>query len=180
MSNSTNSFIHLRILVLALGESQHAGWWDSQFLSSIGLSFLERVYPRSKFAAAVRSATRAARGIHDANVGKGTVFHLFRLTRQQERAMDELLTAQSRELEALFQPILANEAELTGMLGAMTGHKTAPGAVGPVQIGAEDRFPQLAANYLQAFRDGTQVFPYFDELSGAMHFRSASHLKGAF
>ena len=81
MAIDITSILQLRILVLSLGEAHHAGWWKSQFLSPTGISFLERIYPRSKFAAAVRSATRAALTIHDTNIGKGEVFHLFRISR---------------------------------------------------------------------------------------------------
>jgi len=56
MKDTISTFLELRILVLTLGETGHAGWWKSKFMSPIGLSFLERLYPRSTFAAAVRSA----------------------------------------------------------------------------------------------------------------------------
>ena len=58
-----HSLLRLRILVLALGETPECGWWKSKFLSTTGLSFLGRLYPRSDFAAAVRSAARAAKPI---------------------------------------------------------------------------------------------------------------------
>jgi ATP-dependent Lon protease len=69
----------LRIVVLALGEQPPNPWWRSQFLTAIGLNYLTYTFPRSAFAAAVRSATLAARHVHDSAIGKGAVAHLFRL-----------------------------------------------------------------------------------------------------
>ena len=80
--------VRLRILVLALGEAHMSGWWKTQFLSTTGLSYLNRLYPRSSFAAAVRSASRAAKAVHDSSIGVGNVFHLFRLPQQHERRVE--------------------------------------------------------------------------------------------
>jgi len=162
---TSNYLLQLRILVLTLGETHHAGWWKSQFLSPTGISFLERIYPRSKFAAAVRSATRAALTIHDANIGKGEVFHLFRFPRSYEREIDKLLRERSGEFEAEFLPILDNEMELMGKIQILAGSVEIEDAVGPVKVagGSEGIIQNLAANYFCAFNKGTQVFPYFEE-----------------
>ena len=162
---SPNSILQLHILVLTLGESHHAGWWKSQFLSPTGISFLERIYPRSKFTAAVRSASRAALAIHDANIGKGEVFHLFRLSRSYELEIEKLLKERSGELEAGFLSILDNETELMEKIQILAGSVEIEDAVGPVKVagGSEENIHNLAANYFCAFNKGTQVFPYFEE-----------------
>lgn len=164
MESSALSLLELRILVLTLGEAHHAGWWKSQFLSPAGLSFLERIYPRSTFASAVRSACRAARSVHDANAGKGTVFHLFRLPRQTERDIETALVVRSEELATRHQPLITDRAALLQALEAAAGELPAPLPVGPVRlsVGLKELTPAMAAAYLQAFRDGTQVFPYFE------------------
>jgi hypothetical protein len=164
MTDFLPALLELRILVLTLGESHHAGWWKSQFLSHTGLSFLERIYPRSTFAAAVRSAGQAARTVHDANVGKGDVFHLFRLSRQLERQIDTTLTEQSQTLQTQYHPLLMNREQLLQALEALAGDAPAGPSVGPMRLSVKPRewAPAMAAAYLQAFRDGTQVFPYFD------------------
>jgi hypothetical protein len=54
---SFKQLLSLRIVALALSENQHTGWWRSQFLAPTSLSFLDRLYPRSAFAAAVQAAT---------------------------------------------------------------------------------------------------------------------------
>jgi hypothetical protein len=162
---SSESLLNLRILVLALGESHHSGWWKSQFLSPTGISFLERIYPRSKFAAAVRSATRAALSVHDANIGKGEIFHLFRLSRFQERKIDQLLKDRVGEFEAIYLPILGRRAELMDKLQVLAGNVAVEDAVGPVKINGQstDIIQTLAATYLFAFSKGTQIYPYFEE-----------------
>ena len=170
MTISPSAVLCLRILVLTLGETHHAGWWKSQFLSHTGLSFLERIYPRSTFAAAVRSVGQAARAVHDANVGKGDVFHLFRLPREIEREIDTVLTAQSQALQTQYQPLLENRARLLDALEPLDGTAQAGPSVGPIRLSAKpgERAPAMAAAYWQAFRDGTQVFPYFEGMKTSL------------
>lgn len=162
--SSTQILLHLRILVQTLGEVHHAGWWKSQFLSPIGLNFLERIYPRRAFAAAVRSAGRSALSVHDANIGKGSVFHLFRLPRHLERELDRELTERSDQLATRLEPVLGDRAALQEQLAALADDVPASSAVGPVALSADstDLAPDIAAVYIQAFREGTQAFPYFE------------------
>ena len=63
----------LRTLVGFLGEKSQCNWWDTSFLSSTGLQFLEINFPRSAFAAGVSSVTEAAKRLHDEFIGKGNV-----------------------------------------------------------------------------------------------------------
>jgi hypothetical protein len=165
MTDSTRSILKLRILVLTLGEADHAGWWKSRFLSPIGLSFLERIYPRSTFAAAVRSACRAAQDVHDTNIGKGEVFHLFRLPRHIEREIEAALAIHSDELATHYQPLLAERATLMEELEGLTGGASQSPRVGPAKLSVDSKelVPTMATAYLQAFQDETQVFPYFEE-----------------
>jgi len=165
MGHPIFSALELRIVVLTLGEMQHAGWWKSQFLSQIGLSFLDRLYPRSAFAAAVRSATRAAQLVHDANVGKGAVFHLFRLSPELERKIDSLLVNQSARLEKDYLPLLSDRPALLTELTKLADGAAASAAAGPLRLAADSGqwLAALAAVYGAAFREGGQVFPYFEE-----------------
>ncbi len=161
-----DALLHLRILVSSLGESQHAGWWKSQFLSPTGLSFLDRITPRSRFAAAVRSAARSALIVHDANIGKGQVFHLFRLPGEQEFELEEQLTNRAAEFEAVYAPLCDSHDGLLQTLSTFTAGKPAVEAQGPVQIDFDEASltQSLAAVYLQAFRHGNQVYPYFEKI----------------
>ncbi len=164
MTNHTLSLLKLRILVLALGETHHASWWKSQFLSHVGLSFLERIYPRSTFAAAVHSAGRAARAMHDTNVGKGDVFHLFRLSRELERGIESILMEETQTLHVQYQPMLMNRAQLLDALEVLAGDSAAASSAGPVRLLAKvgEWTSVAAAAYLAAFREGNRVFPYFE------------------
>ncbi len=166
------SFLRLRIVVLALGEVTHAGWWKSQFLSPTGLSFLRRLYPRSAFAAATRSATLAARAVHDTSVGRGNVFHLFRLPTEQERAFTQGLIQRETELATQLESKLSNREQLMQMLAELTSH-TAPKqtSVGPVRLGsirelrAANWVTAFADAYYAAFRDNVKVFPFVENES---------------
>lgn len=165
---NTLTLLDLRVLVLILGESHHSGWWKSQFLAPVGQSFLERIYPRSTFAAAVRSAGRAALVVHDANIGKGAVFHLFRFPRHLEREIDTALTERSDELSTRFGPLLTDKAALLAQLEACAGETLPSSAVGPVSLAQDSKelAPHMAAVYVQAFREGTQAFPYCETAEG--------------
>ena len=46
----------VRVLVGALGELGKSPWWRTRYLSDTGLRFLERIYPRTAFAAGVRAS----------------------------------------------------------------------------------------------------------------------------
>jgi hypothetical protein len=162
------ALLRLRIMVLALGESGHAGWWKSRFLSPVGLSHLSYLYSRSTFAAAVRGAARAARITHDASIGVGNVFHLFRFPQDVERHLDEALAESEAELRAEFEPLLGRQDALVAALGMLADPQLAERrSVGPLSIGpvANLRDPRtvarLASAYYAAFRDGAKVFPYF-------------------
>ena len=158
------NFLELRTIVLSLGEVTHFGWWKSQFLSSTGLSFLERMYPNSRFAEAIRSATQGALEIHDANIGIGNVFHLFRLSQSMEIELDRALSEQGRLLDEKYEGIWDDKQKLLAMLTEMSEEKQADVAFGPLDISysEEQIIPTMASLYLQAFQQEKQIFPYFN------------------
>lgn len=160
------AIIELRTITLALGESTHFGWWKSQFLSPTGLSFLERLYPHTRFAEGVRSALLAAQDVHDANIGKGQVFHLLRLSPTTEWELDRVLVEQSATLDKKYQAILGNKDELIKALTTFSPDFSIAPAIGPLLLNfpSQRMIPALAAAYLQAFQQGKQVFPYFEEM----------------
>lgn len=154
-------FIILRIAILSLGESQHFGWWKSQFLSSTGLSFLDRIFPRTKFAAAVRSATRVAQHVHDAAIGRGEVTHLFR-SDEKEEAIAEYLFSNEEGLSKYFSPKLNSKDALIRILSEMADEISWPKQSGPVRITKSQwmDLQTLSAVYLQGFMNKTPIFPY--------------------
>lgn len=169
MTESVQSILNLRILTLALGEAQHAGWWRSGFLSPVGLSHLSYVYPRSNFSAAVRAAGRAAKSMHDSSIGIGNVYHLFRLPQQLERRLDDLLQESESCLLDRFGSMLSEPEKLAnelGQLGTMVGlsrPQAGPRRMGTIQaLQRPETVQQLAAAYHAAFQDGIKLFPYFE------------------
>src|SRR5438309_500108 len=87
-----DNIIRLRLLVGFLGEKRHAGWWDSGFLDPTGGRFLSATFPRTFLVAGIRSATEAARLVHDSQIGRVGVFHLFRLPVDIEDRLEVHLT----------------------------------------------------------------------------------------
>lgn len=154
--------ILLRIAVLALGEVQNFGWWKSQFLSTTGLNFLDRVFPRTKFIAAVRSASRVALLSHDASIGRGDVFHLFRIPAIEE-TIEEYLSTNGNELIPNVLPKLNSRDELLGFLTGMTKGTSPIKQAGPIRLSKSQwgDITLLASMYLQGFVNKTPVYPYF-------------------
>jgi hypothetical protein len=62
--------ITLRLAVGYLGQRKQAGWWDCDFLDATGIRFLETTFPRTAWAAALRSTTEAACIVHDQALGR--------------------------------------------------------------------------------------------------------------
>ena len=69
----------VRVLVSYLGEKEQYAWWDTSFLSAVGLKYLKLNFPRSYFLAGVTAISQAAKKLHDDRIGKGAAHHLFRL-----------------------------------------------------------------------------------------------------
>lgn len=157
--------LRLRVLVAALGEASQTPWWRTKYLSPTGIRHLERLFPRSSFQAAVRAVTNAARTLHDAGIGKGDVYHLFRLPLAMERQVEMLLA--DRQVKGTFQDLitgLGNPSAILGLLEDMAG-KTTGKHQGPVRVpnapaGAADTYSRMAGIYLDGFRRGERVFPY--------------------
>ncbi|MBK8935328.1 MAG: BrxE family protein [Chloroflexi bacterium] len=158
------ALLHLRIIVLTLGEQHHSRWWRSQFLAPTGLSFLERLYPRSAFTAAVRSATRAASEAHDAAIGQGDVAHpAAPATYSGAIARAATATHTTQLANAYYHP-LTDRAALLTRLETLAEDFEIQSLAGPIRLTPEepeDLVPALAAIYYQAFQTDKPVYPYF-------------------
>lgn len=157
----------LRALVLALGESADPPWWKTEFMNETGLRFLERLYPRSFFRAAVHAAGKAACDVHDGAVGRVGVFHLFRLPEGLEMEIYEP-RPDDDELLAGLRPHLGKTGDLMERLaGLSAGEKGGDASGGAKLIGQAGQLAKAAglaktaAVYYRAFRDGKSTFPYF-------------------
>ena len=164
--NMVNDIIKLRIIILSLGEMQPEGWWISQFLSKVGISFLDRVYPKTNFAAAIQSATHLAKAVHDQAIGKGDVYHLFRLAPRLEREISKELLENSPQIENQYIDILHDRDALLTTLQQIAGDEQVGDRVGPIQISvsANQLSSNMAALYHYAFQQEKQIYPYFEEV----------------
>jgi len=159
--------IRLRAVVLALGEAVQPPWWRTGFLNETGLRFLERLYPRSAFRAAVHAAGMAACEVHDQAIGLRGVFHLFRLPERIEIALRDQSVSFFSDLAEELRPDLGNMDLLLDRLGAMAQRRPID-SLGPKRIGTlsdlfhTDSFREVSSVYFSAFSSGRRAFPYFE------------------
>ncbi|WP_143855451.1 BrxE family protein [Nostoc sp. 'Peltigera membranacea cyanobiont' 232] len=158
--------LRLQVLVLALGEV--STWWRTQYLSPAGLKFLERIYPRTAFAAAIHAAGTAARPVHDASTGSNQIYHLFRLPISIEREVQLLLAkTQGASLALEVKSALGDKDKLMTMLNALTTEKSKV-AVGALRLGSSaeayqlETYKRMAGAYLRGFQTGDRIFPYME------------------
>ena len=163
--------IRLRAVVLALGESVQPSWWRTGFLNETGLRFLERLYPRSAFHAAVHAAGRAACEIHDQAIGRPGVFHLFRLPEALEAELRAFAFLSGNAMEGELRQDLGEVDTLIARLKEM-GDDSQLDPSGPLRVGSEadvyrlNAFRKTAAVYAAAFSKNGRAFPYFEMNGG--------------
>src|SRR5712692_5828586 len=165
-NNVPSHILHLRVIVTALGEVSQPPWWRTQYLSETGMRFLERLYPRTAFAAAVRATGVAACAIHDGSIGHGRLYHLFRLPIALEREMQTFLLGEyGTGLAQEMRPLLGNVEELITRLHALAA-EVPKETIGPWRIGKgtdlnrPEVYRRMAGAYLRAFQGGDKIFPY--------------------
>ena len=157
--------ITIRAIVGFLGEKPQFGWWDTNFLSETGLKFLNITFPRTAFSAGVNSVTEAAKRLHDSRIGKGQVYHLFRMPEFLEQRIHKRIS--NFESSSLMPSLKAKEIALE-KLQAMTDEDL-EAQEGPIQVGKGRALLQLsslkrvAKYYAHAFENGKQAFPYFTD-----------------
>ncbi len=152
--------LKLRILVGYLGEQSQSDWWPSSFLSRSGDAFISPVFGKSSGVAKAVGVTEAARRTHDAAIGIGRAFHLFRLpeTREQDIHRD-LIASGNLETPESAEAALRELAELGGRNVPV---KPGPTCIGSVSaLDGMDWIAQAASHYRAAFGSGVRAFPYF-------------------
>lgn len=158
-----DQIVTLRLVVGYLGQRKQSGWWDCDFLDATGIRFLEATFPRTAWAAALRSTTEAACTVHDQALGRVGNSHLFRLPPALEDQLEHALermdwTEACRQIESCDAAMNMLKRIADAVIKAPTG---------PVQVGVVHRiltstaFHELAAHYHSAFQDGIRCFPYF-------------------
>jgi hypothetical protein len=158
-----NSLLHLRVLVLALGQNASAGWWPCSFFTTSSSRFLATPFPRSAFWAAIHASTLAAARHHDDRIGTGGTVHLFRLGPEIEiKLRDKVLRDGWRPA---FEPTSTREVLLGHLKKTAQMPAKAPPA-GPVRVSDRNRFTssnvleQVAGIFLSAIESGIQILPY--------------------
>ena len=158
-----NQFATLRMVVGYLGQRKQSGWWNCDFLDATGIRFLESTFPRTAWAAGIRSTTEAACIVHDTALGRVGNYHLFRLPPDLEDRVEQAL--ENVDWSEWAKSVESRDTAMNALKGLATTPVKAP--EGPVQIGVERRMLtatsicELAAHYESAFRDGIRCFPYF-------------------
>ena len=110
-SKTYHNLLTLRVFVSFLGEREQAGWWSSSFLSNSSDAFLSPVFPKTVSVAKVNGAAIAAQLVHDEHIGRGNVYHLFRLPEIIEHNLSQLLFEDTPVLEL----VASEEKARTGL-----------------------------------------------------------------
>ncbi|MBA7606483.1 hypothetical protein ES703_13632 [subsurface metagenome] len=164
-SKTIEKIAKIRALVAFLGEKDQYNWWDTSFLGETGLKYLKLNFPRTVFLAGVTSVTEAARKLHDERIGKGMVYHLFRLPFNIEERIHEIIRDMKQD-DA--KNLIENKEKAHELLKGFID-STVDAPEGPVQIGtmpkiiSEFSVRELAKHYLNAFQENKKTFPYFSE-----------------
>lgn len=166
--------LHLRAVVLALGESVSPAWWKTEFMNETGLRFLERLYPRTTFHAAVHAAGKAAGDAHDRAVGRVGVYHLFRLPEFLETELHRMPPDPASDFFPTLRNAMGRPEKLMKLLAPMCDGERFDAAPGARKIGTDKDMMTMAgirktaAVYHTAFARNKPGFPYFTaETDGA-------------
>lgn len=149
---------HLRLFVLAAGESMPEKHWDSDGLSQTGQNDLLMIFPRTSLTAAATHAGKLAQAHHDERTRASGVYHLFRLPTEVESAIHQ---------EILHH--IPNDMDLETSLWSELEHlpkQSAAAQEGPVNLGELDLnkpkdIAKLAFTYKSAVDAGFSTIPYF-------------------
>jgi hypothetical protein len=154
--------LKLRTLVGFLGERQQSDWWSSSFFGPASKGFITPIFGKDHHSAQLIGVTEAARRVHDALIGVGQVFHLFRLP----EIMEQDLHAGLRNSTNI--PGTGSSDEALAELRALSLQEVAA-SPGPVRLGpivmlqGNEWSGPVAAHYAAAFSAGIQSFPYFSD-----------------
>ena len=163
MNEVIHQLIQLRLAVAILGQWDHAGWWDCQFLNAAGLESLDYNFPKAPLAAGFTATCLAAKGRHDERIGRTGVIHLFRLEPELEMLVQRTAAQDGGKL--LCEVPIDRESSMA-VLTRLAGEEI-DSPEGPVQVGTLDHastergVAELARHYHAGFRLGLRIYPYF-------------------
>ena len=153
----------LRMTVEYLGEKDHFGWWPCSFFSASSAQYLSPIFPKTTVIARYQGAKYAAQKLHDKNVGKGNIYHLFRLSENIEEIILELLKDE-KYVDDLISLLLNKDFALNKIEQLALDKET--GKEGPTLLGdynvdkLETVIGKMAKNYLEAFKKNIKSYPY--------------------
>jgi hypothetical protein len=129
--------LRLSAVVLSLGESVSPAWWKTEFMNETGLRFLERLYPRTFYDAAIHATGRAACDAHDRAVGRVGVYHLFRLPESLETELHRMPPDPADDFFPTLRKAMGRPEELMKLLERMCGGEIVDTASGARKIGID-------------------------------------------
>ncbi|OPY73248.1 MAG: hypothetical protein A4E62_00564 [Syntrophorhabdus sp. PtaU1.Bin002] len=159
--------LRLRALILSLGETVNPPWWKTEIMNETGLRFLERIYPRTSFYAAIHAAGKAASDAHDRAVGRVGVYHLFRLPESLETEIHRMPVDPDNDFFTALRMAMGQPAELMKLLALMCSGEGTEASPGAKKIGTDKDLMttaglrKTAAFYHTAFARNKPGFPYF-------------------
>lgn len=154
-------YLDLRLVIAFLGEKNQFNWWDTAFYSAASNSFLSPVFTKTIPLVQYESVKEAARRVHDAYIGVGNVFHLFRLQEDLEQEFHQYLL---NNVNAIMNSYTRDTA-LNALRNYSSGQKEL--VEGPITLGntnsilKDETIKKLAGIYLGAFTSNIKTYPYF-------------------
>jgi len=158
----------LRIVIGFLGEREQFAWWQSSFFSAGSEAFLSPIFARTRFLAQCTGVVQAASAIHDARIGTGNVYHLFRLPEDMTQDIHQHLQA-SDTIQEIARTISDKATALNFLRQDTLSDLTT--SSGPMRIDQTgtlrdlSRWRTVSAHYANAFDQGIEIFPYFSDIA---------------
>jgi hypothetical protein len=154
----------IRAAVGYLGERDQFAWWQSSFFAPGSRAFVAPVFSRTQVLAQCAGVTRAAALAHDERIGVGSVYHLFRLPENIEQSIHRALQ-DARLGNRINSVVTTRDAALNFLQTEAATIEQVD--VGPTRIGStrdirkSKLWRTVIAQYVLAFGQGTQAYPYF-------------------
>ncbi len=152
-SNNIKKLAELRIAVALIGEEKK--WWNTKFFNSNSNTFVNYIFPRSENANKI-IAGDIIQKIIDEKVGANH-YHLFRLSINQEEEIHKFLKSENIDIK--------NANDAFQILEDISEELSIDKTPGPKNIGSIEQFDNnviqaIAAEYLAAFRNDYETYPY--------------------
>lgn len=166
-NKALSQVLDLRLLIGVLGEKQCHGWWQTSFFADFSPGFIDPVFSRTGLLARYTGVLEAARRVHDENIGKGNIYHLFRLKDEMEDSFFSVIHEANLKHADWIKEIQSCDYCM-GKLLSIYSKKPDTGKGGAVLSGilndlyTEAGVQNIASMYLKGFQDKFNVFPYFE------------------